>query len=94
MPRGTGRARFALRYKTLIEGRFDLVTEEEFPVRTVYDSVRDAIGDLSRGAAEQYASLTRTEKKRIRENLESRMTRDGIVAIENALLTAVRKRQK
>ena len=36
-------SRLALKYKSLIEGMFDLVAEAEFPVKTVYDSVQDAI---------------------------------------------------
>lgn len=87
-------SRFALKYKSLIEGVFDLVVEEEFPVRTMYDTVQDAIEDLARGAREQYDSLTKGKKRRIREALKSRMTANGIAAIENALLTVVRKHEE
>jgi ubiquinone/menaquinone biosynthesis C-methylase UbiE len=85
-------ARFALKYKALIEGMFDLVGEEEFPVKTVYDTVGDAVEDLARDAGEQYKRLDEKTKQRIQDDLKSRGTASGIEVVENAVLSALRKR--
>jgi len=86
-------SRFALKYKSLIEGMFDLVAEEEFPVKTTYDKVDDAVEDLARGAREQYESLNAERKRRILRELKARAAANGIVSVENALLTVLRKRE-
>jgi len=86
-------ARFALKYKSLIEGMFDFVAEKEFPVTTLYETVRDAVEDLATGAREQYESLSARQKRHIRGELEGRDTGSGIVSVENALLTVLRKRE-
>lgn len=84
-------ARFALKYKSLIERMFDLVAEEEFGVDTRYDTVEDALEEVTRDAKEQYARLDGKTKQRIRDELKSRLTRNGIVLTENAVLSVFRK---
>lgn len=85
-------SRLALKYKSLVEGMFDLVGEDEFAVKTVYDTVEDAIDDTKSGANAEYVGLDERTKRRIHNKLASGMTESGIVMIENAVLTILRKR--
>lgn len=86
-------SRLALKYKSLVEGRFELLGEEEFPVKTAYDTVEDVIDDLKCGAREQYDSLDEKTKRRIHDELASRRTGGSIIMIENAVLTVLRKQE-
>ncbi len=86
-------ARLALKYASLIEGKFRLVSEEEFGINTYYDTVPEALDDFTKDYREQYRALSRTEKARVKETTESMRTKKGIRARENVVLTVLTKAQ-
>ncbi len=86
-------ARLALKYASLIEGKFRLVSEEEFGINTYYDAVREALDNFTMDCREDYRALSRTEKARVKETIESMRTKKGIRARDNVVLTVVTKVQ-
>ncbi len=84
-------SRLALRYASLVQHKFDLVAEEEFPVYTYYDSVKAVLKEATRGRKEDYRALDRKTKQKIREIISSMKTRKGVRVQENAVLTILRK---
>ncbi|MDA4128831.1 MAG: class I SAM-dependent methyltransferase [Thaumarchaeota archaeon] len=88
---GDRQARLALRHASLVEGKFDLVAEEEFPVYSYYRSVREALDDVTSQNGVEYKSLDGGTARRIRKILVSMKTKAGIKVQENAVLTVLRK---
>ncbi len=84
-------SRLALRYASLVQRKFDFVTEEEFPVYTYYDSVKAVLKEATRGRKEDWRALDRKTKLKIREIISSMKTRKGVRVQENAVLTILRK---
>ena len=84
-------ARLALKYASLIEGKFRPVAEEEFTINTYYDSVGEALSDFTIDYKEQYRALSRREKTRVRQTVESMRTSRGIRARDNVVLTVLKK---
>ncbi len=84
-------SRFALKYLSLIEKRFGLVAEEEFTVSTYFDTVDDALADLTRDVKELYEKLDAQRKQKIHETLRSTLTDGGILTKENAVVSVFRK---
>ena len=84
-------ARFALEYITHYDGKFDLLGEAEFEVRTYYDTEEELLERLILGREEAYTALSEETKKEIQERLESLRTPKGILRTENAVLTALRR---
>lgn len=84
-------ARLALRHASLVERRFDFIAEEEFPVYTYYDTVDDALEQITAQRRENYRALDRGTRRRIREIITSMVTKKGVRSQENAVLTILRK---
>ncbi len=84
-------ARFALEHETLLEGKFDLLGEAEFEVRTYYETEEELLERLILGREEAYTALSEETKREIQERLESLRTPKGILRTENAVLTALRR---
>lgn len=84
-------ARLALKYSSLIEKKFKLVSEEEFTINTYYDTLSEAVDDFTMEYRDQYKALTRGEKARVKETLESMKTKKGIKARDNVILTVLSK---
>lgn len=86
-------ARLALKFASLIEKKFRLVSEEEFAISTYYDTVSEALKDLTVDSREQYRNLGRGEKARVRGAIEAMRTRQGIRARDNVVLSVLRRAQ-
>lgn len=84
-------ARFALEHETLLEGRFDLLGESEFEVRTYYETEEELLERLVLGREDAYEALSEAQKKEIQKRLESLRTPEGVLRTENAILTALRR---
>jgi ubiquinone/menaquinone biosynthesis C-methylase UbiE len=84
-------ARLALKYASLIEGKFKLVYEEEFGINTYHDTIPEVLKDLTVDCKEQYRALSPKEKRRVRDTLESMRTNEGIITRENVVLTVLTK---
>ena len=85
-------ARLALRHSSLVERRFDLVVEDEFPIFDYYSSIKGALEEYSLRNGVEYGTLSNETRQGIREILASMRTRRGIRAEQNAVLTTLRKR--
>jgi ubiquinone/menaquinone biosynthesis C-methylase UbiE len=84
-------ARFALEHTTLYEGKFDLLGEAQFEVRTYYDAEEDLLERLVQGREEAYEALDEETKAEIRQRLKALRTPEGVLRSENAILTALRR---
>lgn len=84
-----GEARRALKYITLIEGKFRLLAEEEFMVNAYYDSVAEALDDFIKDKREQYNNLDEQTKHKIFSIISSKSKSNGVVTRENAVLTVL-----
>jgi ubiquinone/menaquinone biosynthesis C-methylase UbiE len=84
-------ARLALKYASLIEGKFKLVSEEEFGLNTYYDTLAEAIDDFTLDCKDQYRALTRKEKGKVKQTVESMRTPKGIKTRDNVVLTVLTK---
>ena len=84
-------ARLALKYVSLIEGKFRLISEEEFMINTYYDTSAEALDDFTLDYREQYRALTHKGKDRARKTIESMRTSKGIKASDNVVLTVLTK---
>ncbi len=84
-------SRFALKYSSLIQERFNLIVEEDFTDITYYDTIEDALDDVTRDAKEKYSRLDEETKHQIYERLHSRLTEKGVSLSENAVLSVFRK---
>jgi ubiquinone/menaquinone biosynthesis C-methylase UbiE len=84
-------ARFALEHTTLYEGKFDLMGEAQFEVRTYYDSEEDLLERLIQGREEAYEALDEETRSEIRRRLKTLRTPEGVLRSENAILTALRR---
>jgi ubiquinone/menaquinone biosynthesis C-methylase UbiE len=87
-------SRLALRYSSLVEKRFDLVDEEEFPNYTYYDTEEELTKSFLSGRKERYKTLDKRTKHLVREVIRARgtKTKRGIRTRENAVLTVLKKR--
>lgn len=86
-----GEARLALKYVTLIEGKFNFLAEEQFPVNRYYRTVEDALSDTLEDKREQYSRLDERTKQKIHDIFMSFMTERGVLFKENAALTVLTK---
>ncbi|MEE9164615.1 MAG: class I SAM-dependent methyltransferase [Thermoplasmata archaeon] len=84
-------ARFALERATLLEGRFDLMGEAEFEVRTYYETEEELLERLVLGREDAYEALSDENKTEIYQRLKSLRTTEGVLRVENAILTALRR---
>jgi len=84
-------ARLALKYASLIEGKFKFASEEEFGINTYYDTVPEALKDLTMDCKEDYRALDPDKKQKVRDTLESTRTSKGITVRENLVLTVLTK---
>jgi ubiquinone/menaquinone biosynthesis C-methylase UbiE len=86
-------SRLALRHASLVERKFGLVAEAEFPSYTYYDTEREALKGFISGRRERYAALDQRTKRLIREVVRERgvKTKKGIRMQENAVLTVLRR---
>jgi ubiquinone/menaquinone biosynthesis C-methylase UbiE len=84
-------SRFALKYLVLIEERFKLVAEEELTVNSYFDTIDEAVDDITKVRKEQYDKLDRSTKERIRRILNSRLMEKKVLVQENAVLTVLHK---
>ncbi|MEE9592579.1 MAG: class I SAM-dependent methyltransferase [Thermoplasmata archaeon] len=84
-------ARFALERTTLYEGKFDLMGEAQFEVRTYYDTEEDLLERLVQGREEAYEALDEETRTEIRQRLKALRTPEGVLRSENAILTALRR---
>jgi len=85
-------ARLALKYVSLIEGKFDLMHEEEFSVPTYYDNYAEALADFVIDLKNEYRTLSRSDKARVREGIESLRTPNGIRVVDNVVLTVLSRK--
>jgi len=88
---GESQARLALRHASFVERRFDFVAEEVFPVYGYYDTVREAIRDITAQEGVKYAGLNRETRRSMNEILCALKTKRGVRVQENAVLTVLRK---
>lgn len=88
---GDRQARLALRHASLVEGKFDFLAEEEFPVYSYYDTVTEALRDITAQNGVKYGEMSEETKRRIRAILASLETKNGVRIQENAVLTVLRK---
>lgn len=84
-------ARHALKYVSLVEGKFGPTAEEELTVNTYYDTVEEALEDIIQDKREAYSRLDQESKREILERLKSMTTNMGVQTKENATLTILRK---
>jgi hypothetical protein len=84
-------ARMALKYASLIEGRFKLLSEEEFALNTYYDTVGEALKSLTADHREEYKALPGPEKARVKEAVGLLKARKGVKVEENVVLTVLSK---
>ncbi len=84
-------ARLALKYDALIEGKFKLSAEEEFTVKTYYDTADETLEDVTRDRREQYNKLDHATKEKVREIIASLQIEDEFLTQENAVLTVLHK---
>ena len=54
---GEKHARLALRHASLVEGKFDFIAEEEFPIYVYYDSIRERMRQIRADAGERFKEL-------------------------------------
>jgi len=88
---GERQARLALRIASLVERKFDLVAEGEFPVYSYYDSAVEALRDFVAQRGVKFGELNQETKRRIHEIINSIKTRRGVRTQENAVVTVLRK---
>ena len=84
-------ARLALKYASLIEGKFQLVTEQEFGINTYYDTVDGALAGFTADCREEYKALSRAEKAKVKQAVGLLKTRKGVKVVENVVLTVLAK---
>jgi ubiquinone/menaquinone biosynthesis C-methylase UbiE len=86
-------SRMALRHSSLVEKKFALIAECEFPDYTYYDTEKELKRDFIAGKRERYKVLNPRTKELIQEVVRGRSTRTtkGIRIQENAVLTVLRK---
>jgi ubiquinone/menaquinone biosynthesis C-methylase UbiE len=84
-------ARLALRYASLVEKKFDLVAEEEFPIYDYYNTAKGALEDYSAQNGIRFRSLSNETRQKVRDIVTSMKTRRGIRVEQNAVLTTLRK---
>ena len=87
------KSRLALKHSSLVERRFALVAEEEFPNYTYYSSERELLKNLIPGKKERYRMLGAKAKEQVREVVRESgiKTSKGIRTQETAVLTVLRK---
>jgi hypothetical protein len=87
-------ARFAVKYATLVEKKFDLIIEEEFNFDIVLDTKAEALDYcvIKWGpGAEAYEKLDARTKDEIDKIFEGMNTSQGIIIPETVVLTVLRK---
>lgn len=87
-------ARLALKYASLIEGKFRLVSEKEFSISIYYDTVKEAMDDWTAETREGYRELTRAQKTRVKEVIGSTKRKNHIRFVDNVLLTVLSKAER
>jgi hypothetical protein len=83
----------APRYSSLVERKFVLVAEHEFPDYVCHDSEKELQRDLLAGKKEKHMALNRRTKQPIQDVIRRRRTKTsrGIRTQENAVLIVLRK---
>jgi ubiquinone/menaquinone biosynthesis C-methylase UbiE len=86
-------SRLALKHSSLVERRFVLVAEEEFPNYTYYSTERELLRSLVAGKKERYKLLDGKAKGHVRQVVRETgvKTSRGIRTQETAVLTVLRK---
>ena len=87
------KSRLALKHSSLVERRFALVAEDEFPNYTYYGTERELLKSFLAGKKERYRVLDREAKEHVREAIRGSgvKTSRGIRTQETAVLTVLRK---
>jgi ubiquinone/menaquinone biosynthesis C-methylase UbiE len=84
-------ARLALRHASFVEGKFDFVAEEEFPIYTHYGTTRGFLRKIMAEAGVRFKELDGRTKQKIMEIITSMKTRKGVKDQQNVILTVLRK---
>lgn len=84
-------ARLALRHATLVERRFDYVAEKELPVLNYYDTIREALRDVTAQNGLKYSNLSQETRRGILNILGFLKTRKGVRIQVNSVMTVLRK---
>lgn len=85
-------ARLALKYASLVEGKFKPVSEQEFGINTYYGTVAEALVAFTADYREEYKALTRSEKARVKEEIGQLMAKKGVKVVDNVVLTVLTKK--
>lgn len=85
-------ARLALRHASLVERKFDYVAERELPVFNYYETVREALRDVTTKNGLKYADLSQETRRGLLNILDSLRTRKGVRIQVNSVMTVLRKR--
>jgi SAM-dependent methyltransferase len=88
---GEKHARLALRHASFVEGKFDFVAEEEFPIYYYYDTIREKMREIRADGGERFKALDGRTKQKILAIVSSMRTRKGVKVQQNAVLTVLRK---
>ena len=83
--------RFAFKYATLVEKKFDFTAEEEFSFNHVHDTIAEALDFWTDEGFEGYQKLDASTKGEIDKILDAMTTSQGIFIPETAVLTVLRK---
>lgn len=84
-------ARFAIKYKTLIEYNFDFVGEEEYITNNYVDSVEEALNYYTNEIGLKAKQMREEIKQEIIRKLNSMKTEKGVLIKEKAVATILRK---
>lgn len=85
-------ARLALRHASFVERKFDYVAEKELPVFTYYETVREALRDITAQNGLKYANLNQETRRGILNILGFLKTKKGVRIQVNSVMTVLRKR--
>jgi ubiquinone/menaquinone biosynthesis C-methylase UbiE len=84
-------ARFALKYASLIEGKFRLLSEKEFGINIYYGTAKEALDDFTVDCREEYKALSRAQKARVKGAIGSLTNKKGVKVVDNVVLTVLTK---
>jgi hypothetical protein len=85
-------ARLVLRHASLVERKFDYLAEKELPIFTYYETVREALRDITAQNGLKYADLSQETRSGILDILGALRTRKGVRIQVNSVMTVLRKR--
>ena len=84
-------AREAIKYVALIQGKFDLIAEEDFTDNIYYDTVENALNSLIENRKKEYSKLDENTKTEIHRKLCTLLTENGVLTKWNVVLTVLSK---